>query len=208
MAKVIYVTGFGPFPGIDRNPTGEIAEALHGHTIEGYRIASEVLPTSFSRASECVRLSIAQHKPKLILHFGLNVFDTIIRVESWAANEMSARFPDIDGVQPFEQPYDETDEYKAVYQTNFSVPDVVESIRAFGFPARPSRNAGRYVCNGTYYGTLSHLDRSQSSSSALFVHLPAPGLRPFGDPGFAPWDRELLLDAAVATIQAVARNRP
>ncbi len=201
MAQTLYVTGFGAFPGVEENPTEAIVKALDGRRAGGMRIVGEVLPVSYRRATDTVRAALRAHSPRGILHFGLTLLDTIVRVESWATNEMTARFPDADDAQPFEEPIDPSEDAPLIYETPIPVPAVVAALRERGFPTRVSRNAGRFVCNSLYYTTLDFLERNGSSVPALFVHLPPSGLHPFGDPFIEPWDAERLAEAAAAAVE-------
>ena len=201
MAQTLYVTGFGAFPGVEENPTEAIVRSLDGVRADDMRIIGEVLPVSYSRAPDAVRASLRAHSPRGILHFGLTLLDTIVRVESWATNEMTGRIPDADEAQPFEEPIDPSEDAPVIYETPIPVPDVVAALRNRGFPTRVSRNAGRFVCNALYYTTLNFLERNGSSVPALFVHLPPSGLHPFGDPYSTPWDADRLADAAQAVVE-------
>jgi len=206
MARTLYLTGFETYPGLDDNATREVAERLNGSKVGRFQVVSGILPTSYQRASKHVLHALKEHKPKLIIHLGLHLLDTVIRVESWACNEMTARLPDVDGFQPFEEPVDVDQEFKEILQSPFNIPEVVADIRASGFPSRISRNAGRYVCNSVYYGTLNTLDALGSNVPAAFVHLPAPGLKPYGDTTIEPWHVGSLEHAALVSLNAFVRQ--
>ncbi len=209
MSRLIYLTGFGPFPGIDLNPSASVAELLDGTRVGPLTVRSEVLPCSFARAPAAVRRSIARLQPALIVHLGLSLLDTVIRVESWAANEIAARIEDADGVQPVDVTIIEgEDAQPEIYETSLETAPVVEALRAAGFRARMSQNAGRYVCNCVYYSTLDHLSRNESSTPALFVHLPAPGVRPFSEATEPTWDSARLADAVRVVLEALLEQLP
>ena len=206
MARTLYLTGFETYPGLDDNVTREVAERLNGLAIGRLKIASGILPTSFERAPGQVVQHLEQHKPVAIVHLGLHLLDTVIRVESWACNEMSARLPDADGFQPKEESVASDQEFKEILQSPFDIPQVVAEIRAQGYPARISRNAGRYVCNAVYYSTLNLLDTWEKPIPAAFVHIPAPGLKPYGDTTTEPWHVGSLEKAVVASLKGFARQ--
>jgi pyroglutamyl-peptidase len=206
MARTLYLTGFETYPGLDDNATRVVAERLNGTSIGRLTIASEVLPTSFQRAPGHVLRGLKKHKPVAIVHLGLHLLDTLIRVESWACNEMTARLPDADGFQPFESHIDPDQEFKEILQSPFNILEVVAEIRSQGFPARVSRNAGRYVCNTVYYSTLNALDALGANIPTAFVHIPAPGLKPYGDTTIEPWNVDNLEEAVVASLRGFARQ--
>lgn len=206
MANVIYLTGFGPFQGIDENPTADVVDALAGESFGKLKVVGEVLPTSYERGPLAALAGIREHAPKIIVHLGLTLADTVVRVESWAVNEMTARIPDVDGAQPWELPITDEQERQSIYETEVDAEAIVEDLRAAGHPARVSLNAGRFVCNCVYFHTLDFAAGGGTKAPAIFAHLPALGLRPFGDLEQPAWDYELLTEAARSLLTAMARR--
>jgi pyroglutamyl-peptidase len=49
---------------------------------------------------------------------------------------------------------------------------IVRAMKEAGISARPSRNAGAFVCNHLYFGALQYLESKSSLIPAVFVHLP------------------------------------
>lgn len=202
---MIYVTGFSTFPGLDRNPTAPIVEALDGTSVGPFQIRGEVLPSSFKEAPTIVKKSIRECKPIFILHLGVTLLDTVVRLESWAINEMSSSTMDADEYQPFEEAIDPEEDLHATYETDAPLDDIMAGIRELGYPARMSRNAGRFVENCVYYQTLDYLAGvRRKRPQCLFIHLPLPGLRPFGDLDEPAWDAERLSLATSAVMKAIA----
>jgi len=203
--QVIYVTGFEAFPGLDQNPAAPIVEAMNGTIVGPFRIVGEVVSSSFAAAAEEVQEAIKEHKPIFVLHLSTTLLDTVLRLESWAINEMSASTPDSEGFQPYNEAIDDEEEIHATYETDAPIDDIIAGIREQGVPARVSRNAGRFIENCLYYRTLDHLAGIRKNRpKALLIHLPLPGLRPFGDLDEPPWDMEQLALAAHATMKAIA----
>ncbi|GEM_PF-3454768 len=114
-------------------------------------------------------------RPAIGLHLGVAVNATEIRVERLAANERTASRPDVDNVLPMGERC----------HCGFGIADKLESsiatgaiaarIRRHGLPARVSDDAGRYVCNSTYFAALEIAERLDPRPLTLFVHLPMPG---------------------------------
>ncbi|MBR56863.1 MAG: hypothetical protein CMH54_02270 [Myxococcales bacterium] len=205
MASVLYLTGFGAFPGVDRNLTGEVASHFNNRKFGKLTVVSDVLPVSYERSAAQVEEGIREHNPRIIVEMGLVALDSVLRLETWAVNEMTGRLPDCDGFQPREVPIDENKEFKSIYQTSMNVGPVLEEYRRSGFPGRISCNAGRYVCNSVYYRTLAQLAESNSKTPAVFLHLPMVGLRPFGDQRYEPWDLERLTLASEAMLSSIVK---
>ncbi len=205
MGSVLYLTGFGAFPGVDRNLTGEVAEHFNSRKFGKLTVVSDVLPVSYQRSALQVEEGIRSHKPRIIVQMGLVALDSVLRLETWAVNEMTGRLPDCDGFQPYELPINQQNEFKSIYQTTMNVGAILEEYRRSGFPGRISCNAGRYVCNSVYYRTLSKLDKSKSKTPAIFLHLPMVGLRPFGDQRYEPWDLERLILASEAMLDSIVK---
>jgi pyroglutamyl-peptidase len=162
----LHLTGFGPFPGVPDNPTG----ALVGRLAD---VASsrEVLPVSFARAAERVVVAVAARKPTHLLLLGVAAGGAHIRLERQAVNTMTADNPDVDGVACAGQPLDLSLPASTLRRTTLDIDALAATLQAAGHDARPSSDAGQYVCNGTYFHALG------CHPQALFVHVPMP------DPG-------------------------
>jgi len=63
MLATILVTGFGPFPGAPRNPTGALVRTLSRHRRSGLRIVSHVFETSYAAVDRDLPALIKQHRP-------------------------------------------------------------------------------------------------------------------------------------------------
>ena len=199
MAKVLWLTGFGPFPGVDDNPTAEVARRLHGQRVAGFEVLGEVLQTSFEASGARVKEALPKLRPAAALHLGVAKNEKELRVEAVAANEQTASIPDEDGVLALGQ---RCSLHFPVAQRLLSavhVDELTHRLRRHGLPARRSEDAGRYVCNSTYFLSLEAAKRLDPAPLVLFLHVP-----PVGKPktiGGATWQLEdLVLAARVALI--------
>ncbi|MEM6848030.1 MAG: peptidase C15 [Pseudomonadota bacterium] len=148
----LLVTGFGPFPGVPRNPTTDLIQALARHRWDGVRFF--VLPTHFALEDE---LRAAAGASDRVLMFGVSGRARQLRYERVSRPGGSA-LPDQAGARsagPWRS-----------RRTAFDVTALAAAARRAGFPAVPSDDAGRYVCNASYGMALSVNPRS------LFVHVP------------------------------------
>ncbi|HVH51877.1 MAG TPA: hypothetical protein VM690_07005, partial [Gaiellaceae bacterium] len=73
--SAILVTGFEPFGGSAVNPSQKIVEALDG----------VVLPVSYERAADALRVAIREHEPELVISFG-QAERAYVSVERFALN--------------------------------------------------------------------------------------------------------------------------
>ncbi|QTL02361.1 peptidase C15 [Aquabacter sp. L1I39] len=175
-AGTILICGFGPFPGVPRNPSETAARdlarlrrpllgALHRHV--------EILPTRWDALPHLAD-TLRSVRPDAVLLLGVAARRRVVNVEMRAVNVASA-FPDAarrHAPQRAVQPGGPD-----VRVTRACVPHLVHKLRQAGLKAAPSRDAGRYLCNGAYFTALSVL--AEARVPVVFVHLPgrAPGAR-------------------------------
>ena len=96
-ARPVYVTGYGPFPGVPHNPTADLADALDGRVFGGRAVHSEVLPVSYARATTQIRATLTRLEPALIVHLGVDIRAARLRIESTGVNSALGGRPDVDG---------------------------------------------------------------------------------------------------------------
>ena len=165
----VLITGFGRFPGAPSNPSGPLARAVARRQRPAFADVTRVLhifETSYAAVDRDLPQLIAQHKPDLVLMFGLAARTPFVRIEMQARNARSILFPDVSGFRP---------------QARAIVPGVAAqgglapfvrlrtAVRAARVPARLSRDAGRYLCNYVYWRAL---EASRSGTLAQFIHIP------------------------------------
>lgn len=166
------VTGFTPFGTHRTNPSADVVAALEaeGTPVEGTVLVTEVLPTSFARATARVRELVAAHDPAVLLALGLAENRTELTVERVGVNLVDARIPDVDGEQPVDVPV-RTGGPDAHLAT-IDVRAALAAATATGITARPSASAGLYVCNAVLYTALDAARAAGAATRAGFVHLP------------------------------------
>uniref|UniRef100_A0A7S3E212 Pyroglutamyl-peptidase I n=2 Tax=Eukaryota TaxID=2759 RepID=A0A7S3E212_9CHLO len=137
----------------------------------------------------------------VVVHFGVDVCATSFKIESRAFNEAHFRLPDVDGFQPQHAPIDEEEvgnneekgrgeeegpeafggkakDLAACLRTDLPCDRVVAGLRAKGHNVVVSLDAGRYVCNYTYYWSLRALQEAREAREgcrvfSVFVHVPS-----------------------------------
>ena len=148
-----WITGFGTFPGVDDNPSIQVAESLAREL--GAREA-EILPVSWGRALR------AGPSASVAIHVGVATRRRKLCVERLAFNEASAHV-DVEG-QRNPGPLFEGAPMRLV-----SALPCAALARALSdtTPARASGDAGRYLCNARLYASLY-----RRGGAAVFIHIP------------------------------------
>ena len=163
----LLVTGFGPFPTMPRNPSAALAAAVADaprwrlHT-PGARC--RVLTTSYGALATELDPALGEG-PAAVLMVGVAGRSRRIRVERRATGRRSTLFPDVAG-DTAGRPDDRGAPRER--RTTVPPPKVLRAIRASANPARISRDAGRYLCNASYFRALAE------PVPVLFVHIPKP----------------------------------
>ena len=164
--KVLLLTGFGAFPGVDDNPTMRIATALEGWQLPGWRVETAVLPVAWLRARADVQALVTAHDPALIVHLGVAGEAQTLRLETQAQNILQFRVPDVDGLQPLAGAVEPL--APRTLRTELKIDELLLQLQAKGVAVERSVDPGRYVCNATYFSSL----HAFGGQRVLFVHVP------------------------------------
>jgi pyroglutamyl-peptidase len=166
----VLLAGFDPFDGDSINPSWEAVSRLHDETIDGYRVVSAQLPTSFARAPRVLRAAVRTHAPSLILCIGQAGGRAALSLERVAINVNDARIADNDGAQPVDTRVVRSG--PAAYFTTLPIKSMLAKLHAAGIPAEISQTAGTFVCNAVFYALMHRLAKTSASTRAGFVHIP------------------------------------
>ena len=179
------VTGFGKFPGVPANPTEVLVNHISKNAASSsphssnYRVSScSVLKVSARTVAEHIRQRVAeeqgdQQSAVVLVHFGVDVCARGFKLEKRAVNEANFRLPDEDGYQPRCTPI-APDPIEHFIETKVDVESLVSELREIdGFDVQVSHDAGRYVCNYTYFSSLKAVEKKGSGCYSLFVHVPS-----------------------------------
>jgi pyroglutamyl-peptidase len=169
--RTILVTGFEPFGGESVNASWEAARRLEGWRHGEYSAVARRLPCTYDASVKELVRAIETLKPDALLMTGQAARRAAVCVERFARNLDDAVALDNHGV------------LRRAIRISASGPEwltaaapvtaIVRAIRAAGIRARPSTNAGGFVCNHLYFGALLYLGSLKSPIPAAFVHLPA-----------------------------------
>jgi pyroglutamyl-peptidase len=169
----VLITGFGPFPGMPRNPSGAIATQLaklRRPALQNLSRTAYLFPTSYAAVDRELPKLIAEHSPKILIMFGVAGRTTFMRVESIARNRQSVLHPDVTGATPTSL----ATTRKAPSQRRGRAPFVrlQHAARTAGMDARLSRDAGTYICNYVYWRALEATGMGHSPEVVVFIHVP------------------------------------
>lgn len=168
----VLITGFGPFPGAPENPSAWLVNTLAQGALGALAeciLHSDVLPTEWAEVASRGPRLFRQHRPDLVLHFGLNKRAQGFHIERSAHNVIALK-EDACGALPARRRVVEGSD--ARLDTAISPAKLARHLRERHLPASASRSAGTYLCNYLYYLSL-HLARDrQDPCSVVFVHLP------------------------------------
>lgn len=167
------ITGFGPFPGMPRNPSGTIATrlaTLRRPALQNLTRAAHLFPTSYAAVDRDLPKLLAKHRPKILIMFGVAGRTTFMRIETIARNRQSVLHPDAIGLTP----HSLTTVKKAPSQRRGHAPFVrlQHAARTTGMNARLSRDAGTYICNYVYWGALEAAGKGHTPAIVVFIHVP------------------------------------
>lgn len=192
-APRLLIVGFGPFPGVKVNPSGCLARRIAGaprlRRALGGPPRCLVMETVYGAIAFQLGPALAA-APDAVLMIGLARRARVVRVETRARNRASRLFPDAGGATPGGlalEPRGPAERRSA------EAPRALARLRRFGLPVRASNDAGRYLCNASYFRALAQ------ARPTLFLHIPPPPR-----PGRRGARRRPALNAWAAAFAAVA----
>ncbi len=200
--KTVLLTGFEPFGGAARNPSGEIALAWNGREVAGARIVGAVLPCVFGSARRELDLLLRRHRPAVVLCLGVAAGRAAITPERVAINVDDARIPDNAGRRPIDLPIVRGG--PVAYWSTLPIKAIVAELRSRGVPAEVSQTAGTFLCNHVFYA-LMHAVRRRRGVKAGFVHVPA--MSEAAGPGEPSLPLAGLTEAAGVMLRTILRTR-
>jgi pyroglutamyl-peptidase len=176
----VLLVGFGPFPGAPFNPSAVLVKMLARRRRPAFANigrTTHVFATTYASVDRELPKLFAE-EPDIVLMFGLAGRRRHLCIETQARNAVSVLHPDAGGHRPTRIVIAAGG--PATLRGNARFADSLGAVRARGFPARLSRDAGRYLCNYAYWQAL---ERARSGRPLVpFVHIPPvrPGRPQFG----------------------------
>ena len=165
-APLVLVTGFGPFPGVEHNPSGELALALAADPPPGAAVRADVLPVTFDGVGAAYDELLAGSAPDVLLSLGVHRGPEF-RLERRARGRLETSRPDAAGrVGGVLELSDEPE-----LACGYDLEELARVLIAAGAASvRLSSDAGQYVCERTYHHVLTRA--RERGLPALFLHVP------------------------------------
>lgn len=175
----ILICAFGPFPGVPVNPSQQLAHdllRLRRPALSDSEMALEILPTRWDALAR-LDARLDTFDPDAVLLLGVAARRRSVSIEMLAANATRAA-PDAARRHPPARRL----VAKGPYRLRSPVAAAAQAIalRRAGIAAAASRDAGRYLCNASYFHALAWAGRQDGVRPVLFVHLPRREGRPAG----------------------------
>jgi pyroglutamyl-peptidase len=167
----VLVTGFGPFPGVVKNPSAQLARALaRSHRAKRVaRVSALIIPTTYNDAAKLPR-QVAHRRPDAVLMFGLAGRARVLRIETRGRNRTNSKYPD---AARKKAPHVLAPGAPKVLKITASTAALLQATRVSGVRVRLSNDAGGYVCNAAIFHLLN-ATRGVHAPLIAFVHIPWP----------------------------------
>jgi pyroglutamyl-peptidase len=168
----ILITGFGPFPGAPFNPTMPLLQRLTGlrrPALDDVELASHIFHVTTRTVDRELPELIARLRPDAMLMFGLASRTKHVRIETRARNAVTTIFPDADG---------SVARKGSIVAGAAAMPfgphtaKLLRAAQATGIDARPSRDAGSYLCNYLSWRAIEATTAAGGPRLAAFIHIP------------------------------------
>lgn len=179
----ILVTGFDVFPGVPDNPSARLARSLPCR-IMGLKVHRRVLPVSWARSTPMLARAVDRVVPHFVLMLGVAQQEATGRLETQALNRLDGR-PDGDGELLLPGPIAPTRGMDHALRCHWPIDQIVRTLHVKGHHIERSDDAGRYLCNHTYYNAFD----VPASAGVGFLHIRSGAYQGVNDPR-----RRLLLD--------------
>ena len=168
----ILITGFGPFPGAPFNPTMGLVKRLtqlRRPAFDDVEFESHIFHVTYATVNRELPELIARFRPDALLSFGLADRTAFMRIESRARNAVTTTFPDADRNRARKGSI-----VDGADATLFGphTAKLLRAARGTGIDARPSRDAGSYLCNYLSWRSIEAMRKKDGPRLAAFVHIP------------------------------------
>jgi pyroglutamyl-peptidase len=168
----VLVTGFGPFPGAPYNPTQPLVARLmqlRRPALADVELASHIFPVTYNAVDQQLPELLSKLRPQAMLMFGLAARTAHLRIETRARNAVTMLWPDA------AQSRARTGSIGRGADAMGFGPHTAKLLRAAkatGIDARPSRDAGAYLCNYLSWRAIEAAESDAHLRLAAFVHVP------------------------------------
>jgi pyroglutamyl-peptidase len=198
--KRLLITGFGPFPGRENNPSAALVRAIAAEFNDASCLMRcVVLKTEYQAGLKTLDKELKTFRPDIVISFGVAADRKGIHLETRAANRIDNKgIADAAGYRPRRVRIDKTKNNE--FPSTLPLQEIHRSLGAQGIPVQMSRDAGGYLCNYVFYNVMKHAQKGKGPAAAGFVHIPLP------DAG--GMSEEDIKKAAQAIIRETLRRAP
>jgi pyroglutamyl-peptidase len=168
----ILITGFGAFPGAPFNPTQPLVGRLvrlRRPAFSDVEFSGHIFPVTYKAVDRELPQVLAKHRPHALLMFGLATRTSYVRIETRARNAVTTLWPDADRTRA------RKGSIAGGADALMFGPHTAKLLRAAdstGLDARPSRDAGSYLCNDLSWRAIEAVKANDGPRLAAFVHVP------------------------------------
>jgi pyroglutamyl-peptidase len=168
----ILITGFGPFPGAPYNPTQPLVARLlqlRRPALSDVELSGHIYPVTYKAVDQQLPELLTKRRPDALLMFGLASRTSYLRIESRARNAVTMLWPDAAHTRVRKGSI-----AGGADAMRFG-PHTAKLLRAAistGIDARPSRDAGSYLCNYLSWRAIEATCGDAGPRLAAFVHVP------------------------------------
>lgn len=167
----VLLTGFGPFPGAPHNPTQPLVARLarlRRPALHDVEIASHIFPVTYAAVDRQLPEVLAAQNPDALLMFGLAARTSYLRIETRARNAVTMLWPDAANTRASKRGI-ATDADAMMFGPHTA--RLLRAAHLTGIDARPSRDAGAYLCNYLSWRAIENVRRGRPQLAA-FIHIP------------------------------------
>ena len=167
----ILLTGFGPFPGAPYNPTQPLVARLarlRRPALADIEISSHIFPVTYAAVDRQLPQVLAKHDPDALLMFGLAARTPYLRIETRARNAVTMLWPDAANTRSSKRGIAGNADAMTFGPHTARL---LRAARLTGIDARPSRDAGAYLCNYLSWRAIENV-KGGGPRLAAFVHIP------------------------------------
>jgi pyroglutamyl-peptidase len=167
----VLLTGFGPFPGAPYNPTQPLVarlSRLRRPAFDDVELTSHIFPVTYAAVDRQLPEVLAHYRPDALLMFGLAARTPYLRVETRARNAVTLLWPDAANTRSRKRAI-AADADAMMFGPHTA--RLLRAARLTGIDARPSRDAGAYLCNYLSWRAIESVNAG-GPRLAAFIHIP------------------------------------
>lgn len=165
---ILLATGFGLWDGHRKNASREMLQGIDPVLPRGWHIRIAEIPVAWAEAPVCLDDLLANDVSVAVL-FGQGSFDSI-RVERIAVNLADRNLVDAQGRRHEGAVIDP--EGPPAYWTRLPWRAILGALDDAGIPSAESDDAGRFLCNYSFYHLMRYINSDRDRLSGGFVHVP------------------------------------